>query len=88
MPSAKKPERLHSLDILRGFDMFWITGGSALVAALASATDWNWMKAIENQMHHAHADLGGCNHLTGYPGHHPDRPLSSLSQQDLPENLK
>lgn len=52
MTSAKKPERLHSLDILRGFDMFWITGGSALVAALATATGWDFMKAIEEQMHH------------------------------------
>jgi predicted acyltransferase len=47
-----KHERLESLDILRGFDMFWITGGSALVAALAAATGWSFLEAIENQMHH------------------------------------
>jgi len=28
-------ERLLSLDALRGFDMFWITGGSYLVIVLA-----------------------------------------------------
>jgi predicted acyltransferase len=48
-----KPERLHSLDILRGFDMFWITGGHILVASLAAATGWKWLEAVEVQMHHA-----------------------------------
>lgn len=28
-------ERLFSLDALRGFDMFWITGGSYLVTVFA-----------------------------------------------------
>ena len=40
--------RLASLDALRGFDMFWITGGSALVAALAESSDlafFDWMHA-------------------------------------------
>jgi predicted acyltransferase len=53
MSTPNKPERLHSLDILRGFDMFWITGGHVLVAALAAATGWKWMEAVESQMHHA-----------------------------------
>ena len=53
MNASKKPDRLHSLDILRGFDMFWITGGSALVATLAAATGWSFMETLENQMHHA-----------------------------------
>jgi len=52
MTSKNKPERLHSLDILRGFDMFWITGGHVLVATLAAATGWKWLEAVENQMHH------------------------------------
>ena len=52
MASKKKPERLHSLDILRGFDMFWITGGHILVATLATATGWKWLEAVEGQMHH------------------------------------
>ena len=42
------PVRLRSLDALRGFDMLWITGGSALLAALAETTDlglFDWMAA-------------------------------------------
>lgn len=53
MTTKDKPERLHSLDILRGFDMFWITGGHMLVATLAAATGWKWLEALEGQMHHA-----------------------------------
>jgi len=52
MTSQSKPERLHSLDILRGFDMFWITGGHMLVATLAAATGWKWLATVEGQMHH------------------------------------
>lgn len=52
MTTQNRPERLHSLDILRGFDMFWITGGHLLVAALAAATGWKWLEAVEGQMHH------------------------------------
>jgi len=48
-----KPDRLKSLDILRGFDMFWITGGSALIAALSKFTNWTFFEAIEKQMDHA-----------------------------------
>lgn len=33
-------QRLASLDALRGFDMFWITGGAALVEAIARKADW------------------------------------------------
>ncbi|MDZ7634481.1 MAG: hypothetical protein U5L72_08625 [Bacteroidales bacterium] len=32
--------RLYSLDALRGFDMFWITGGQKLIFALATVTGW------------------------------------------------
>ena len=53
MNEQQKPERLHSLDILRGFDMFWITGGSWVIATLATATGWKWMEALSGQMHHA-----------------------------------
>jgi predicted acyltransferase len=45
-------ERLHSLDVLRGFDMFWIIGGGAFVGALAKATGWNWIHVLEEQTHH------------------------------------
>ncbi len=36
-------ERLHSLDVLRGFDMFWITGGGALAAYLGHVAGWEWL---------------------------------------------
>ena len=41
----KIPERIESLDILRGFDMFWIIGGGSLVISLAAATEWGWLEA-------------------------------------------
>lgn len=44
-------KRLQSLDALRGFDMFWITGGGMLSIALSKITGIKWM---ETQMHHAH----------------------------------
>jgi len=43
--TLEKPERLMSLDALRGFDMFWIIGGGAIFEALAKFTNWpilNW----------------------------------------------
>lgn len=42
-------QRLHSLDALRGFDMFWITGGSALAIAISQITGAGW---LETQMNH------------------------------------
>ncbi len=42
-------KRLDSLDALRGFDMFWITGGGALFIALSQMYGWVW---VEEQMHH------------------------------------
>ena len=50
-PLRTEPQkRLHSLDALRGFDMFWITGGGMLSIALSKITGIEWM---ETQMHHA-----------------------------------
>lgn len=52
---SSKPElkeRLRSLDVLRGFDMFWIIGGEALIIALAKSTGWTWMDKLSIQMHH------------------------------------
>ncbi len=43
-------KRLYSLDALRGFDMFWITGGGALAVALSKITGAEWLEA---QMEHA-----------------------------------
>jgi predicted acyltransferase len=42
-------QRLNSLDALRGFDMFWITGGGALAIAISQITGADW---LETQMHH------------------------------------
>jgi predicted acyltransferase len=38
-PATPAPERLQSIDALRGFDMFWIIGGDALFRALAKWAD-------------------------------------------------
>ncbi len=43
-------QRLHSLDALRGFDMFWIIGGGTLAVLISKITGINW---LETQMHHA-----------------------------------
>ena len=41
--TVKKPERLQSLDILRGFDMFWIIGGGSLIVALSQVESLHWL---------------------------------------------
>jgi len=52
-PSPAVPrERLLSLDALRGFDMFWITGGSYLIAKIAEYSGATWLLAIAGQMYH------------------------------------
>jgi len=52
-PSASAASaRLCSLDALRGFDMFWITGGQKLVFALATVTGWPLFEWMNSQMHH------------------------------------
>ncbi|HPF50578.1 MAG TPA: DUF5009 domain-containing protein [Draconibacterium sp.] len=43
-------QRLQSLDVLRGFDMFWITGGGYLFTVIAKATGATW---LENTLEHA-----------------------------------
>lgn len=53
MPGSQiPPQRLQSLDTLRGFDMFWITGGEHLVHALAVATGWVWLQGMATQLTH------------------------------------
>jgi predicted acyltransferase len=52
----QKPERLQSLDVLRGFDMFWITGGEGLIHALALATGWGIFNVMSDQLHHVKWD--------------------------------
>ncbi len=49
---APKSERLLSLDALRGFDLFWIVGGHAILTALFRLTEWGWLGAIDAQLKH------------------------------------
>ena len=61
-----KGERLLSIDALRGFDMFWITGGAAFVTVLArfcGADDSSW---IVRQMSHV-PWVGFHHHDTIFP---------------------
>ncbi|NLB25732.1 MAG: DUF5009 domain-containing protein, partial [Bacteroidales bacterium] len=43
-------KRVYSIDALRGFDMFWITGGGALAITVSKMSGIGW---LETQMHHA-----------------------------------
>tara|TARA_R110002073_G_scaffold139232_2_gene289235 strand:+ start:12270 stop:13391 length:1122 start_codon:yes stop_codon:yes gene_type:complete len=56
-PKPKKT-RLLSLDALRGFDMFWIIGGSSMVVALVKVLGFpeNWVNALALQMTHVKWD--------------------------------
>lgn len=45
-----QPERLYSLDALRGFDMFWIIGGGALVSAIAKKADISWLNSVTHNL--------------------------------------
>src|SRR5436190_14403429 len=47
------PARLVSLDVLRGFDMFWILGVEELAVALGRACDQEWAQKIAYQLNHA-----------------------------------
>ncbi len=46
---TESKDRLYSLDVLRGFDMFWITGGSAFAIIFSKLTGAEW---LAGQMHH------------------------------------
>ncbi len=50
--TEKQNSRLASLDVLRGFDMFWIIGGGSLIVALSKALDWGWLNVVAEQMEH------------------------------------
>ena len=54
METAIKPEvkRLHSLDALRGFDMFWIMGGEGIFTTLAALTGWPVLQWWAGQLEH------------------------------------
>jgi len=44
--------RLHSLDALRGFDMFWIMGGGEIFIALATITGWPFLQWWAGELEH------------------------------------
>src|SRR3954454_23913792 len=54
IPVAEKltPQRLYSLDALRGFDMFWIMGAEEIFHGLAKATGSSFWKGISTQFTH------------------------------------
>ena len=51
-PSLTRDDRLVSLDALRGFDMFWIMGGEAIVKAAAALTGWSSLLWLSGQLEH------------------------------------
>jgi len=44
--------RLASLDVLRGFDMFWIIGGSSLAGSLISYLGWPCLQPLARHLEH------------------------------------
>jgi len=52
MPAQEHKPRLLSLDTLRGFDMFWIIGGGALIEGLARCFPTKWLQLFAEQMEH------------------------------------
>jgi len=52
MKSAEN-ERVHSIDALRGFDMFWIMGGAALCSALLKLVGTPWALKVAEQFSHS-----------------------------------
>ena len=50
---APAPQRLMSLDALRGFDMFWIIGAGSLVSALHQMNESWPVTFLANQLEHA-----------------------------------
>lgn len=47
-----KPNRLYSLDALRGFDMFWIIGAEGIFHALSKVTNAPFWNAISTELDH------------------------------------
>jgi predicted acyltransferase len=52
MKESSSSQRLLSLDTLRGFDMFWISGGEEIFAVLAKVTGWSWAVFLAHQFTH------------------------------------
>ena len=52
-PETKEThERLRSLDVLRGFDMFWIIGGKPVILALAAVFSVDLSEWLGHRLHH------------------------------------
>ena len=45
--------RVASIDALRGFDMFWITGGTAILMGLGSVIQRSFFYTFLGQFHHS-----------------------------------
>ena len=56
MENQKTPQRLQSLDALRGFDMFFIMGGATLIAAIANFWPNDFTVWLAGQMDHVKWD--------------------------------
>lgn len=52
MSNSLPAKRLHSLDALRGFDMFWIMAGERILHALSKATGSPFWETISHQFSH------------------------------------
>jgi predicted acyltransferase len=52
-PTARPAERLLSLDVMRGFTMFWIVGGAEIVIAVVACVSPAWGDALTPQSKHA-----------------------------------
>jgi len=51
-PDTPQSTRILSIDALRGFDMFWIMGGDALIRILLRLTGWSIAPAVMSQLDH------------------------------------
>ena len=49
---TSRRERLVSLDVLRGFDMFWIIGGKKIIVAISLLTSAQWVDWTLARMEH------------------------------------
>lgn len=48
----EKQQRLYSLDVLRGFDMFWIIGGAYLIRDIDKFFQTPFTKVLQSETHH------------------------------------
>ena len=48
----KKGNRLLSIDALRGFDMFFISGGASFLYHIQGKTELNWVNVLSEQIEH------------------------------------